>query len=87
MLIVKKAYDADNMLGNIFTIESKLHSGNGYMHEWHLYKKYGGGMIYRLGRSSHRSDPVYDARCEDQVGLRGYQERSSTKSMTISRSS
>lgn len=48
MLIVKKAYD-DNMLGNIFTIESKLHSGNGYMHEWHLYKKYGGGMIYDWG--------------------------------------
>ncbi len=48
MLIVKKAYD-DGMLGKIFTIESKLHSGNGYMHEWHLYKKYGGGMIYDWG--------------------------------------
>lgn len=45
MLIVKKAYDED-LLGDIFTIESKLHSGNGYMHEWHLYKKYGGGMMY-----------------------------------------
>lgn len=48
MLIVKKAYD-EGMLGNIFTIESKLHSGNGYMHEWHIYKKYGGGMIYDWG--------------------------------------
>jgi len=48
MLIVKKAYD-QGLLGNIFTIESKLHSGNGYMHEWHLYKKYGGGMIYDWG--------------------------------------
>lgn len=48
MLIVKKALD-EKMLGNIFTIESKLHSGNGYMHEWHLYKKYGGGMIYDWG--------------------------------------
>lgn len=48
MLTVKKAYD-EHMLGNIFTIESKLHSGNGYMHEWHLYKKYGGGMIYDWG--------------------------------------
>jgi len=37
------------MLGNVFTVESKLHSGNGYMHEWHLYKKYGGGMIYDWG--------------------------------------
>ncbi len=48
MLTVKKAFD-DGLLGNIFTIESKLHSGNGYMHEWHLYKKYGGGMIYDWG--------------------------------------
>lgn len=48
MLTVKKAFD-EKMLGNIFTIESKLHSGNGYMHEWHLYKKYGGGMIYDWG--------------------------------------
>lgn len=48
MLIVKKAYE-DGLLGKIFTMESKLHSGNGYMHEWHLYKKYGGGMIYDWG--------------------------------------
>jgi predicted dehydrogenase len=48
MLIVKKAYD-EGLLGKIFTIESKLHSGNGYMHEWHLYKKFGGGMIYDWG--------------------------------------
>ena len=48
MRTVKKAYD-EGLLGNIFTIESKLHSGNGYMHEWHLYKKYGGGMIYDWG--------------------------------------
>jgi predicted dehydrogenase len=48
MLIVKKAND-EGLLGKVFTIESKLHSGNGYMHEWHLYKKYGGGMIYDWG--------------------------------------
>ncbi len=48
MLTVKKAYD-EGLLGSIFTIESKLHSGNGYMHEWHIYKKYGGGMIYDWG--------------------------------------
>ncbi|MBD5462916.1 MAG: Gfo/Idh/MocA family oxidoreductase [Lachnospiraceae bacterium] len=48
MLIAKKAYD-EGLLGNIFTIESKLHSGNGYMHEWHIYKKYGGGMMYDWG--------------------------------------
>ena len=48
MLIVKKAYD-EGLLGNVFVIESKLHSANGYMHEWHLYKKYGGGMMYDWG--------------------------------------
>ncbi|WP_099469754.1 Gfo/Idh/MocA family protein [Konateibacter massiliensis] len=48
MLIVKKAYE-EGRLGKIFTIESKLHSGNGYMHEWHLYQKFGGGMIYDWG--------------------------------------
>lgn len=48
MQMVKKAYD-EQLLGNIFTIESRLHSGNGYMHEWHLYQKYGGGMIYDWG--------------------------------------
>lgn len=48
MLTVKYAYD-HNLLGNMFVIESKLHSGNGYVHEWHLYKKYGGGMMYDWG--------------------------------------
>lgn len=48
MLTAKKAVD-ENLLGNIFTIESTLHSGNGYMHEWHLYKKFGGGMMYDWG--------------------------------------
>lgn len=48
MLLVKKAYK-DGLLGKLFTIESKLHSGNGYMHEWHLYKEFGGGMVYDWG--------------------------------------
>ena len=48
MLIAKKACE-DGLLGKVFTIESRLHSGNGYMHEWHLYKQYGGGMIYDWG--------------------------------------
>jgi len=46
--IVKKAYD-EGMLGEIYTIESKLHTANGRIHEWHLYKKYGGGMMYDWG--------------------------------------
>ena len=48
MLITKKAYD-EGLLGDVFTIESTLHSGNGYMHEWHLYREFGGGMIYDCG--------------------------------------
>lgn len=48
MLIVKKTID-EGLLGNVFTIESRLHSPHGYMHEWHLYKKYGGGMMYDWG--------------------------------------
>lgn len=48
MLTVKSALDS-KQLGKVFTVESKLHSGNGYMHEWHIYKKYGGGMIYDWG--------------------------------------
>ena len=48
MLIAKKAIETKK-LGKVFTIESKLHSGNGYMHEWHLYQKYGGGMMYDWG--------------------------------------
>jgi scyllo-inositol 2-dehydrogenase (NADP+) len=55
MLIVKKAYD-EGLLGKIFTIESKLHSANGYMHEWHIYKKYGGGMMYDWG--AHLIDQI-----------------------------
>lgn len=46
--IVKKVYD-ENMIGNIFNIESTLHSPNGRMHNWHTFKKYGGGMVYDWG--------------------------------------
>ena len=48
MLTAKFALDS-GIIGNIFTVESKLHSGNGYMHEWHLYKEFGGGMMYDWG--------------------------------------
>ena len=48
MLIAKHAFD-NNTIGNIFSIESKMHSGNGYMHEWHLDKTQGGGMLYDWG--------------------------------------
>jgi len=48
MLLAKKVID-ENLIGKVFTIESRLHSANGYMHEWHLYKEYGGGMMYDWG--------------------------------------
>lgn len=46
--IVKKVVD-EHMIGEVFTIESRLHTANGRIHEWHLYKKYGGGMMYDWG--------------------------------------
>lgn len=46
--IAKEAYDK-KMLGNIFTIESTLHGVNGRVHDWHVFKKYGGGMLYDWG--------------------------------------
>lgn len=65
MLIVKKVFD-EGLLGNIFTIESKLHSGNGYMHEWHIYKKYGGGMMYDWG--VHLIDQILFIMPEAKIG-------------------
>ncbi len=35
--------------GRSVWIESRLHTANGRIHEWHLYKKYGGGMMYDWG--------------------------------------
>jgi scyllo-inositol 2-dehydrogenase (NADP+) len=46
--IIKKLID-EKELGEVFTIESNLHTANGRIHEWHLYKKYGGGMMYDWG--------------------------------------
>jgi predicted dehydrogenase len=48
VVTVKKILE-DGSLGKVFSIESKLHTANGYMHEWHLYKKFGGGMLYDWG--------------------------------------
>jgi len=46
MLIAKHVLDNEIVGKNVFTVESKLHSGNGFMHGWHLYKKNGGGVMY-----------------------------------------
>jgi scyllo-inositol 2-dehydrogenase (NADP+) len=46
--IIKKLID-EKSLGDVYQIESHLDSANGLIHEWHLYKKYGGGMMYDWG--------------------------------------
>ncbi|MGX6979478.1 Gfo/Idh/MocA family protein [Vagococcus elongatus] len=44
----KKVYEKKE-LGNIYTVQSKLYGLNGNMHDWHIYKKHGGGMLYDWG--------------------------------------
>lgn len=39
----------DNTLGKVFTVESRLFGANGLVHDWHVFKKFGGGMIYDWG--------------------------------------
>ncbi len=36
-------------LGQIYTIKSSLYGYNGNMHDWHVYKSEGGGMLYDWG--------------------------------------
>jgi len=44
----KEVYDQET-LGNVYTIQSMLYGINGNMHDWHVFKKYGGGMLYDWG--------------------------------------
>ncbi|AQR97194.1 Gfo/Idh/MocA family protein [Clostridium saccharoperbutylacetonicum] len=44
----KEVYNQET-LGNVYTIQSKLYGINGNMHDWHVFKKYGGGMLYDWG--------------------------------------
>ena len=46
--VIKEVYDSGE-LGDIYTIQSKLCGFNGNMHDWHVYKKFGGGMLYDWG--------------------------------------
>lgn len=46
--IIKKVY-REKLIGNVFNIESTLHSPNGTLHNWHQFKQYGGGMIWDWG--------------------------------------
>ena len=36
-------------LGDVYTIKSSLYGYNGNMHDWHVYKAEGGGMLYDWG--------------------------------------
>jgi scyllo-inositol 2-dehydrogenase (NADP+) len=44
----KKVY-TERSLGDVYTIKSSLYGFNGNMHDWHIYKEYGGGMLYDWG--------------------------------------
>lgn len=45
---VKACYDK-KLVGDIYTIQSSLYGYNGNMHDWHVYKAEGGGMLYDWG--------------------------------------
>lgn len=44
----KAVYD-QGTLGKVYTIQSMLYGINGNMHDWHVYKKFGGGMLFDWG--------------------------------------
>jgi scyllo-inositol 2-dehydrogenase (NADP+) len=44
----KEVYDQVKV-GNVYTIQSKLFGFNGNIHDWHVYKKFGGGILYDWG--------------------------------------
>lgn len=44
-----KAVLESGTLGDVYTIQSGLYGINGNMHDWHVYRKYGGGMLYDWG--------------------------------------
>ena len=45
---VKQCYDK-GLVGDIYTVQSSLYGYNGNMHDWHVYKSEGGGMLYDWG--------------------------------------
>lgn len=46
--IAKEVFDAGT-LGRMYTVKSMLYGFNGNMHDWHVYKDQGGGMLYDWG--------------------------------------
>ncbi len=45
---MKAVYD-QKTLGDVYTVQSKLFGLNGNMHDWHVFNKYGGGMLFDWG--------------------------------------
>lgn len=45
---VKEIYDK-GLIGEVYTIQSSLYGFNGNMHDWHIHKSEGGGMLYDWG--------------------------------------
>lgn len=45
---IKACYDG-KLIGDIYTIQSSLYGYNGNMHDWHVFKEEGGGMLYDWG--------------------------------------
>lgn len=46
--IMRKAVEM-GMLGDIYTMESRVHGSGGVIYGWRAYKQYGGGMLYDWG--------------------------------------
>lgn len=46
--ITKEIYDHKS-LGDVFLVKNLLYGFNGNMHDWHIYKEEGGGMLYDWG--------------------------------------
>ena len=45
---VKECYDK-KLVGDVYTVQSSLYGYNGNMHDWHVFKAEGGGMLYDWG--------------------------------------
>lgn len=45
---VKEIYESGT-LGNVYTVQTGLYGYNGNMHDWHVKKEEGGGMLYDWG--------------------------------------
>ena len=46
--IAKAVFDAGSV-GDVYTVQTGLYGYNGNMHDWHVYKEQGGGMLYDWG--------------------------------------